>query len=102
LPHRAQTPDEHLVLGEVHSVPVEVLVLVLVPVGQQVLPGPPQLPSLHEPLTQVPGIGMQLAPLATQMLATQQPSFWQLLPAQHSCPGPPQEPLGGMVAVEPP
>lgn len=72
-PHRAQTPPEHLVLGDVHKVPVEVLVLVAVPVWQHGLPGPPQLPALQLPLLQVPAIGVQALPLATQKLETQQP-----------------------------
>lgn len=76
-------------LGEVQSVPVEVLVLVEVPVVQQGLPGPPQLPALQLPLLQVPGIGMQLLPFPTQMLETQQPLSWHELPEQQSCPGPP-------------
>jgi len=78
------------VLGEVQSVPVEVLVLVEVPVVQHGLPGPPQLPALQLPLVQVPGIGVQLLPFVTQMLDTQQPLSWHELPEQQSCPGPPQ------------
>lgn len=69
--------------------PVEVLVLVEVPVVQQGLPGPPQLPALQLPLLQVPGIGAQLLPFATQTLDTQQPLSWHALPEQQSCPGPP-------------
>jgi hypothetical protein len=88
-PQRAQTPPEHLVPGDVQSVPVDVLVLVAVPVEQQGLPGPPQLPALQLPLLQVPAMGMQLAPLAMQMLETQQALFWQVLPEQQSWPGPP-------------
>jgi hypothetical protein len=65
LPHAAQTPLEHLVPGEVHAVPVDVLVLV--PVVQHGLPGPPHAPALQLPSTQVPANGRQLAPLATQM-----------------------------------
>lgn len=74
VPQTAQLPDEHLVLGAVHSVPVDTLVLVLV--EQQGLPGPPQLvvvPTLQVPLLQVPGTGRQLLPLATHTLFTQQP-----------------------------
>lgn len=100
-PHKAHTPDEHLVLGEVHKVPVEVLVLV--PVVQQGLPGPPQLPELQLPFAQVPGIGVQLLPLATHRLETQQPLLWQLLPEQQGCPGPPQaSELGTIVPPAPP
>jgi hypothetical protein len=83
-----------LVFVAVHSVPVETLVLVLVPVGQQGLPGPPHAPVLQDPPLQVPGIGMQLLPLATQRFWTQQPSLLQVLPEQHSCPGPPHATLG--------
>jgi hypothetical protein len=60
-----------------------------VPLVQQGLPGPPQAPVLQLPLAQVPGRGTQLLPLATQIFTTQQPSPWQVLPEQHSCPGPP-------------
>jgi hypothetical protein len=72
-PHRAQTPPEHLVLGDVHKVPVEVLVLVEVPVWQHGLPGPPQLPALQLPLLQVPAMGAQELPLAMQTFEMQQP-----------------------------
>ncbi len=73
VPQTAQLPDVHLVLGAVHSVPVDTLVLVLV--EQHGLPGPPQLvvPTLQVPLVQVPGTGRQLDPLATHTLFTQQP-----------------------------
>lgn len=64
LPHRAHTPEEHLVPGAEHAVPVETLVLVL----QQGWPGPPHVPALQLPLLHVPGKGTQLAPLATQRL----------------------------------
>jgi len=87
------------VLGDVQRVPVETLVLVAVPVVQQGLPGPPQLPLLQLPLLQVPGIGMQLLPFATQMLETQQPASLQVLPEQHICPGPPHAEL--VVTVPP-
>jgi hypothetical protein len=99
-PHKAQTPDEHLVLEDVHNVPVDVLVAV--PVVQQGLPGPPQVPALQLPLAQVPGMGKQLPPLATQRLETQQPLLWQVLPEQHSWPGPPQATeLGALVPPVP-
>jgi hypothetical protein len=87
-PQSAHEPDEHFVPGEVHAVPVETLVFVLV--LQQGIPGPPQEPELQVPLVQVPGSGMQLLPLATQMFEAQQPLLAQVLPGQQSCPGPPQ------------
>ena len=65
-PHNAHTPDEHLVPGDVHAVPVDTLVLVLV--LQHGLPGPPHAPALQLPLVQVPGRGKQLLPLATHRL----------------------------------
>jgi hypothetical protein len=55
---------------------------VLVPVGQQGLPGPPQAPVLHEPALQVPGRGKHEAPSATHTLEAQQPLLWQVLPEQ--------------------
>jgi hypothetical protein len=102
LPQRAHTlpDDEQRVLGEVQRVPVETLVLVAVPVGQQARPGPPQRPSLQLPLLQFPGIGMQLLPFATQMLEAQQPPSLQALPEQQSCPGAPQ-PVPVVVTVPP-
>jgi hypothetical protein len=69
---------------------------------QQGCPGPPQVPVLQLPLRHVPGRGRQLAPLATQRLAAQQPLSEQLLPGQHTCPGPPQVLEGGVVDVLPP
>lgn len=57
---------------------------------QQGWPGPPHVPVLQLPLRQVPCKGRQLASLATQMLAAQQPLSAQELPGQHTCPGPPQ------------
>jgi hypothetical protein len=89
-PHRAHTPLEQRVLGDVQRVPVAVLVPVAVPVEQHALPGPPQLPALQLPLLQVPGIGMQLLPFATQTLEMQQPLSSHELPEQQGCPGPPQ------------
>lgn len=65
-------------------------------------PGPPQVPVLQLPLRHVPGRGRQLAPLATQRLAAQQPLSEQLLPGQQTCPGPPQVLEGGVVEVLPP
>jgi len=75
---------------------------VLVPVGQQGLPGPPQAPVLHEPALQVPGRGMHEAPLATQRLEAQQPLFWQVLPEQQICPGPPHAVPATVVPPDPP
>lgn len=87
-PHRAHVPPEHFVLGAVQAVPVETLVLVLV--LQQGLPGPPQLPVVPQlPLLQVPGSGVQAAPLVTQTFRAQQPLLAQVFPEQQSCPGPP-------------
>jgi hypothetical protein len=86
----AQTPDEHLVPGDVQSVPVEMLVYVLVPVVQQGLPGPPHAPALQLPLLQLPAIGKQLLPLATHRFPAQQPPSRQVLPEQQIWPGLPQ------------
>lgn len=81
-PQSAQTPDEHFVPPDVHVVPVDTLVLVLV--LQQGMPGPPHVPELQVPLLQVPAAGMQLAPFAMQTFDTQQPSAEQELPGQQS------------------
>ena len=99
-PHRAQTPLAHLVPGEVQAVPVDVLVLV--PVLQQGLPGPPQAPALQLPLLQVPARGKQLAPSATQRFEAQQPLPWQVLPEQQICPGPPHAVPTDVVPPAPP
>ena len=74
----------------------------LVPVGQQGLPGPPQAPVLHEPALQVPGRGMHEAPSATHRLEAQQPLFWQVLPEQQICPGAPHAVPATMVPPDPP
>lgn len=100
-PQKAQVPPEHRVLGAVHAVPVETLVLVLV--LQQGRPGPPQLPFVPQlPLLHVPGNGEQLEPLATQTLRAQQPLFAQPLPAQQSWPGPPHVVPGVTLPPDPP
>jgi hypothetical protein len=103
LPQVAQMPDEHLVPGAVQTVPV--VVLLLVPLVQQGLPGPPQAPSLHEPALQVPGRGRHAPPLATHMPERQQPLLLQVLPEQQYCPGPPHvalAPAAPPAAVTPP
>lgn len=76
--------------------------MVLVPVGQQGLPGPPQAPVLHEPALQVPGSGRHELPSATHTLEAQQPPLLQVLPEQQICPGPPHPVPTTMVPPEPP
>lgn len=98
LPHRAQTPDTHLVPAAVHAVPVEVLV----PVVQHGLPGPPQAPVLQDPPLQVPASGRHEPPSATQRLETQQPLVLQVFPAQQICPGPPHVVPMTVVPPDPP
>lgn len=95
LPQLAHTPDEHLVPGAVHRLPVEVLV----PVVQQGLPGPPHAPALQLPLLHVPGMGRHEPPLVTQIPDTQQPPSLHELPEQHNWVG---EPHADPTTVVPP
>src|SRR5437763_1718826 len=75
LPHLAQTLPRPLPLQRVSGA-------VQVEPAQQGWPGPPQLPQL--PAVQVPSRGAHELPAETHLPLAQQPSPWQVLPAQQT------------------